>query len=275
MMRLRLAPLAPALLLAACAGATSGYRPFLELCGDPAAPPERAADVCARALATEGLDPVAESAAAINLGAALLDLGRPEAAERAYDRAVAAGARPALAHEGRAKARAALGRTAEAGEDWSRAVELAPRDPETRKGRSAFRLTTGDAAGALEDAEAGLARAPEDEGLAVNRALALSALGRTAEAERALARVLRESPDDPRLFIARASLRSETDPAAGLADLDCAVELDPAAARVWRDRGRLLDRLGRSAEADESFRRAFELGLRSAEVAERVETMSR
>lgn len=275
--RRRLAALLLPALALGCAASpgTTGYRPFLELCGDPARPPGQAAQVCARALAAGGLSPEAEAGAAVNLGAALLDLGRPARAEAAYSRALSTGARAALAHEGRAKAREALGRLDEAAADWDRAAALAPSDPVTLTGRSAFRLRRGDAAGALADAEAGLARAPASVDLRVNRALALAALGREAEAEAALSAALRDAPEDARLRATRARLRAGRDPAGAVADYDRAIAARPDWAEAWFERGRLLDRLGRRGQAEEDFRRAWELGLRDPELAERVATMSR
>ncbi|MGF1658233.1 MAG: tetratricopeptide repeat protein [Rubrimonas sp.] len=243
---------------------------FLALCGDPSAPAAQVAGACRRALEAGGLTRSQEAAAALNLGAAFLELGQPQQAEEAYDRALAVDPRAALALGGRARAREELGKAPLAAVDWNRAVDLAPRDAELRTGRGAFRLRAGNAQGALEDFDLALRASPRDRDATFNRGLALAALGRDAEAEQAFSAVLRADQGDVGAWLNRARIRASRDRAAALADFDQAVARAPEWSTPWFERGVLLEAMGRSDEAARDFRRAFELGHSSAYLTEKM-----
>ena len=262
MCRLRPLPLSLLLLLAA-APASAQDTGLLAVCSDPDATPQQAARFCNRALEAGGLSPQETARTAANLGAALLAMDRPEQAEDAYDRALAADGSLALAWAGRARAREAQDRTPQAAVDWNRAVGLTPRDPDILTGRGAFRLRAGNFAGALADFESAQRRRPNDMGVAFNRGLALAALGRDAEAERMFTTVLRNDPSDAGAWLNRARLRVSRDRAAALSDLDEAVARAEGWSTPWFERGLLLDAMGRKAAADRDFRRAWELGHRN------------
>jgi tetratricopeptide (TPR) repeat protein len=260
---IRLAPLALAAFAAvAPAPAPAQDKGALAACGDAGQTPERAARFCRRALEAGGLTDRQRALAAFNLGAALLDQGDAAGAVAAYDDAVAAAKDDAWIVAGRARAREAAGDAAGAKADWDRALSLAPQEAGLRAGRGAFRLRADDAGGALADFDAGLARKPGDAGLGYNRALALLGLGRDAEADAALTEVIRRHPKDIGAVLTRGRLRAETDPKAGLADLDAAVKMAGEWPVPVYARARTLDRLGRRAEADRDYRRAWELGMR-------------
>lgn len=264
-------PVSIALLLALSAPlACAENMNFLRVCGDPAQSAAEAANFCQRALDAGGLSAAQESAAAANLGAALLELDRPAEAVRAYDRAVEAGPATAFVHAGRARARAALDDAAAAAVDWNRAVALAPDDAETRAGRGAFRLRAGNATGALDDFETAERLGGRDPSLHFNRALALARVGREDEAEDAFSDMLRTHPSDASIWIERARLRLPQNPEAALADYDQAVAHAREWSQPWFERGMLLEQMGRADEAGRDFRRAWELGHSDPALSERI-----
>ena len=116
---------------------------------------------------------------------------------------------------------------------------------------------------------------PGDAALTFNRALALAALGRDAEAEAGFSRVIAADPQDTGAWLNRARLRAARDPLAALADYDRAVALAGGWSQPLVERGALLDSLGRTAEADADFRRAWELGHRSEALNARILAMGR
>jgi tetratricopeptide (TPR) repeat protein len=262
-----------ALIAAPAALAQSNAENLLAACGDTSLSAEGAARYCANALRAGGLTPSQAAAAGVNLGGALLELGRPAEAETAYEAALARRPDQPLALAGRARAREALGRPAEAAEDWARAVAAAPGDMAVRGSRGAFRLRSGDAEGALEDFDAGLARDPKNLDLRFNRGLALMELGRDAEAETAFSAVIAARPDDADAWLERARARLSRDKAAALADYDEAVKRAGTRPQAVFERGALLEQMGRKAEGERDLRRAFELGHPSEWLAERIRAM--
>jgi tetratricopeptide (TPR) repeat protein len=269
---MRRAILIVALCLAPLAAAAN---PMLAECGRPSAPPEIAARACRQAMESRGLTREQRYAAAVNLGAALLDLGDDRGAATAYGAALEANPQGPLALAGRAQARDRLGDAPGAAADWGAALRIAPADPALRAGRGAFRLRRGDAAGALEDFDEGLRRAPRDPLLIFNRGLALGVLGRDAEAEAAFGALIAANPNDIGALMSRARLRAVRDPAAALPDYDRAVALAGEWPQPFLERGALLDALGRRDAADEDFRRAWELGARSEALNARMLEMGR
>ncbi len=269
---------AAALVAAAClagGGALAQGAAFLSVCGRADVSANELVRTCSRAMASEDITSTQRAAAALNLGAALLELGDAEGALRAYDAALGFSPGSALGHAGRADAGAALGRVGEAAVDWNRAVDAAPSDPDMRAGRGAFRLRAGNPGGALEDFERALSRKPSDRALRYNRALALGVLGREAEAAAVIGALIRDDPGDAAARLYRARLLAERDPEAALQDIARAVALRPEWPEPELERGAILDRLGRRPEADEAYLRAWNLGHRSETLAERVLSMGR
>jgi tetratricopeptide (TPR) repeat protein len=255
-------PAALALALALSSGAAGAQENLLAACGDAREPAERAANFCRMALESRRITARQRELAGFNLGAALLELGDAAGAVAAYDAALSQGPRDPVGWAGRARAREAAGDVAGADQDWTRAQGLAPADAAMNAGRGAFLLRQGDPEGALAAFDQGLKAKPKDAGLGYNRALALLGLGRDAEADKALGAVIAAHPKDIGALMTRGRLRAEADPAKGLPDLDAAVKLAGEAPGPVYARAQLLDRLGRRAEADRDYTRAWELGLR-------------
>jgi tetratricopeptide (TPR) repeat protein len=203
----------------------------------------------------------------------MIALEAPDQAVAAYDRALQARPGWALAYAGRAGAREKLGDFPGAAVDWNLAVQAAPDDPVVLGGRGAFRLTAGNPTGALEDFDRARSRAPRDRDLTFNRALALAELGRDAEAEAAFTSVLQARPDDAGARLNRARLRAGPNPQGALDDFSAVIAAQPKWSQPLVERGALLESMGRVAEAEADYRRAWELGHRSDALTERITRM--
>lgn len=254
----------------------------IEICGDLSARATEVAHHCRRALAAGGLSDRRRFAAAINLGAALHELGRPAAALEAFsdaaDVAASIGAdagRSAIVqlHVGRAGAYEALRRRAEAEADWRAALAAAPDSFDVRLGLGAFHLRGGAHGAALEAFDAALALEPKAADALFNRGLTLIGLGRMDGAERDFTRLLTDNPNDAGALHHRARARAARDIGAALADFDAAIRLTPEWAEPWFRSALMLDRAGRVEEANFRFRRAFELGHKDPWLLERVRSL--
>lgn len=246
----------------------------LAVCGDSRETPERAARFCRDALDGR-LAPREEALAALNLGLALLQMQSPSLAIDAFDRALGADPAEARALAGRAQAREATDAVPQAAVDWNRAVSLASSDPAILSGRGAFRLRSGNAEGALADFDAARRADPRNRAHEFNRGVALAELGRDDEAERAFSAVIAADASDVGAWLNRARVRASRDREAALSDFDAAVERAGDWPLPLFERGVLLDAMGRRDAADRDFRRAWELGHRSAFLEERMAQMRR
>ena len=271
MMMLRWTPLLLLWLALADPAAGQGAS-ALSMCGNPSEPPERAERWCSQAL-NGRLTPQQTALAALNLGLARLQLGDPVRAEEAFDRALLADPAEARALGGRAQAREAQGNLPGAAVDWNAALARAPRDADLLAGRGAFRLRAGNPAGAVADFETAARQEPRETRHRFNLGLALAEVGRDAEAERAFSQVIAADPTDAGAWLNRARLRAVPDPQRALADFDRAVAVGGEWSVPWFERGVLKDAMGRKAEADADFRRAWELGHRSEFLDERIRAM--
>ncbi|MEM8751557.1 MAG: hypothetical protein AAGF90_01135 [Pseudomonadota bacterium] len=243
----------------------------LEVCGDLSAKPADVVHHCRRAL-DGGLDDRAAFAVGLNLGAALLELGRPDAALDALAAAEALGFSRVELHVFRADAFEALERRREAGEAWAKAVASAPDSLDVRLGEGAFHLRAGALDPALAAFDAALAREPDDPTGLFNRGLTLIALGKGEAAERDFTRLLSEAPNDAGAYHHRARAKAERDDAGALRDFDRAIKLAPEWSEPWYRSGLLLDRIGRTEDANLRFRRAFELGETDPWLLERIKS---
>jgi tetratricopeptide (TPR) repeat protein len=129
-----------------------------------------------------------------------------------------------------------LGRPADARSFLARAVEIAPDEPEARFWHGSALAAEGRHAEALDELERGLALAPDHERAYLahyGRAQSLAALARHAEALAAIDAALEALPEHVRLVTDTSSLHD--------------------------DRARMLDALGRGAEADAARAWAAEL----------------
>lgn len=246
---------------------------FLSVCGDRRASAAEVVRTCRLALREGSLDRAQRAGAALNLGAALMELDQPEQAIAAYGEALDAQPNGALALSGRAEARVAAGDLAGAAQDWRAAVASAPADGRILTSHGAFLLRTGDPAGALAAFEAALMRDPRARDARFNRGLALAELGRDGEAIAAFTAIILRDPEDLGAWMNRGRLRAASSPEAALTDFNRAVALAGDWSQALVERGALLDAMGRRAEADADFRRAWELGHRSEALNARIVAM--
>ncbi len=170
-----------------------------------------------------------------NLGAVLLDRGRPEPAVACFETALRLQPDYAMAWNNLGNARAARHQWPEAEAAYARAIALKP-----------------------------------DFALAhFNLANACIGRHKTAEAEAALRAALRHRPEYPAALSNLAQLLLRTDRAAEAAGLlEQALRLQPRNAAILNNLGRVLMQLGRKAEAEERFGAALRLepGLAEAHI---------
>lgn len=228
---------------------------------------------CRRALRSGGLSDAQAFGANVNLGAALSALGQPGLALEAYDAAAALAPDRIEPLIGRADALEDLGRPTEAAGAWFAAVKLAPDSLDARLGKGAFHLRAGAAAAALKEFDIAVRLADDDADALFNRGLANLALSRTAEAERDFSDVLSQYPTDAGAFFQRARARTGRDDAGALSDYARAADLAPEWSDPWYLAGRILDAQGRADEANQRFRRAFELGHKDPWLLQRITSL--
>jgi tetratricopeptide (TPR) repeat protein len=257
--------LAAALALPAPAGAKDA-----ETCADPDARPAEAAQACQRLLDGGTLDTRAEARVWFNLGSALLALGSTTQAVRAFDDAALRDPRLIAIYPSRAWALEKLGRIEDALADYHRALAMRPGDAVSLIGRGNLYLRNGAPDRAWKDFDAVVRRDPKDVDALFNRGLAASALGRVRDAVRDFTQVLAQRPDDLAALLERARARLASEPGPAMADATLAIGRAPEWAEAHVLRGQALDALGRKAEADRDFQRAFDLGFRAQWLTERV-----
>ena len=114
---------------------------------------------------------------------------------------------------------------------------------------------------------------PEAFDALFNRGLANFAMGRMAAADQDFSAVLREYPADAGAYYHRARARSAQNPAAAVADYDQASMHAPEWADPWFESGKALERLGRVDEANQRYRRAFELGHKDPWLLQRITSL--
>ncbi|MEX2520865.1 MAG: hypothetical protein WD969_16220, partial [Paracoccaceae bacterium] len=107
----------------------------LARCGALSAPAAEVVLHCRRALSQGGLREQQKFAAGLNLGDALLGLGRSSEALEAFNAAAALGLERVELYIGRANAREALGQRLEAARDLDKALALAPSSADVRMAR--------------------------------------------------------------------------------------------------------------------------------------------
>lgn len=258
---------AAAAAIAVCAAGAAAAQPagvdaFLENCASRELSPSEAARFCTLAIASGELDPPTRARALLNRGAAMADQGGFERALGDYGGAarIAPDLFEVWPNKGWALIR--LGRPGEAVESFSRALALRPDDVNAKIGRGAAHLRAGAAEIALLDLEDALARAPDSTHALYERGLALKALGLSGEAEASFTALLRRAPRDVPALLERAALRETMFPEGAIADYETSIGLSPENKTAHYRLGRLLDRLGRRAEADALLRRAWQLGWR-------------
>lgn len=245
----------------------------LEQCGSLSAPVRDVIHHCRRALSRGGLTKKQEFVANLNLGDALLSTGTPGAARDAFAAAAATGLERVELYVGRARAEEALGDRMAAARQLDRALELAPQSLDVRLARGAFYLRISQPEAALEEFNAAVRIDGDDADARFNRGLTLIALNRGGEAASDFSAVISSYPNDAGAYFQRGRAREGRDDSGALQDFDQATELSPEWALPYFVSGQLLDRLGREAEANRRFRRAFELGHKDPWLLNRIRSL--
>ena len=145
------------------------------------------------------------------LGEAEMAGGRLEDAATAFRQAVALNPRDAKAHARLGMLAQQAGDDASAEAAYLTALRDDPGNPEVLNNLGAVYLGRREWARALEPLTAAVRRDPEYVEAAYNRALALDALGRTAEARTALLAVLERLPPEPRFEARRRAVQAMLD----------------------------------------------------------------
>ena len=255
------------------AGPAAAQDGSLAVCADLKAKAGDVAHHCRRALRQGGLSEAQSFGAQVNLGEALISLGQPSQAVDAFNEANAL--RPDRVEPliGRASALEDLGRMGEAARDWLAALRLAPNSVDARIGKGAFHLRTNAAAAALKEFDAAVRLDPEAADARFNRGLAYLALGQAAPAEADFSAVLADHPSDAAAYFNRGRARAEAGDGRAIADYDQAINLAPEWPEPWYLSGLFLDGQGRRDEANQRFRRAFELGSKAPWLLERITSL--
>ncbi|MDH3254924.1 MAG: tetratricopeptide repeat protein, partial [Acidobacteriota bacterium] len=131
------------------------------------------------------------------------------------------------------------------------ALELAPENARLHLQRAAFGQEEGDAESALRHLDMALGLAPDLLEARIEKASYLSRLGRMDEAEALLTETLRRHTDDAEVNVLYAQLveMRRADVGAAESRLRRAAARDPYLASAWRALASLLDRQGKTAEA--------------------------
>ncbi len=245
----------------------------ISVCADSGASAGEVAYHCKLTLKSGGLSDEQTVAIYINLGYAELALGQLGQAVESFTEAARLDPGRVESYIGRAKAYEDRRAYDLAEKDWSRALGLASRSVDVRLGRGAYFLRQGKAAQALEEFTAALTIDPDEADARYNRGLTWLTLSRPVEAEADFTRLLRDYPNDAGAYFNRARARNGQNDLAALADFTKASELSPEWASPWFFSGKLLDRLGREAEANRQFRRAFELGYQDPWLLQRIQKL--
>jgi tetratricopeptide (TPR) repeat protein len=145
-----------------------------------------------RAVLAEDPDDAGAHAA---LGLCLVELDRPSDAQAEADRALGIDPELDLAHHVRGRALRDRNRFAEAERAAREAIRIDPDDADHRALTASIRCAQNDWTGTLSEAEAGLALDPANESCVNLRALALTQLGRRAEAASAISGALQRAPE--------------------------------------------------------------------------------
>jgi len=196
-----------------------------------------------------------------DLGVALDRAGRGLEAEQAYR--AAAGEKGALGYEAaaRAAALAAARGDANAARDALGLARTAIGEmPAARVLQARIELALGNPAAALAAVKTVLAQAPGDSGALCAMARAQLAMGQAGVARIFAARAAQADPFDPEPLLVKAEIaRASSEPAAELAALQAAADIDAESSRAQAALGRALHERGRSAAALNALEDAADL----------------
>jgi len=180
----------------------------------------------------------------------LSDLGHPEEALAACDRAIKLDPSSAIAFHNRGWALEYLGRREESLVAYDRAIALAPDDFQAWYGRSWALFNLSCFTEALSSCERAIEIEPDSVEGDLLKASALQGLGRHEEALNAWQRVIERDPEISVIWVIYARMLSKTGKhGEALAAYNRAIELDPDCGTAWGEKGNELRLLGRNAEA--------------------------
>lgn len=156
-----------------------------------------------------------------------ISLGRLDAAQADFDRAIMLHDRPYLRYS-RGRVLCEIGALSPALADFDQAIAAQPLNTQFYGGRAIARLRAGRAAEALEDAARMIEQAPQDADGYYTRGVVLAALGRTQQAVEDLTRVVRERPELRHALVERARVYDQIgDPSRAEADRAEAAKRQP------------------------------------------------
>ncbi len=244
-------------------------------CADPKISAERAEKACSVALDTQNPSRDAAARLLVNRGGARLDLGRDLAALSDFDAALSIDPAMFEAMTGRARALNGLGRWAEGIAQFDAAIARRPRDVNALMGRGAAHLSLGDWAAALADFDRSVQLSPRDLDARYNRGVAKLGIGDKNGAATDFSTVIQGDPNDAGAHLMRGRARVGVRDPLALTDFSRAIALSPEWGQAWFERGRQLDRMGRTEDANVDFRRAFELGYQDRWLQERILSIGR
>lgn len=204
-----------------------------------------------------------DAALLVNRGGALLGMGRHDEALAAFARAAAVDPDYGGAHLNLGMLRMAMDpqdHAVAAEADFRRALACDPDLHGAWTNIFVLRSIAGDHEGAREAAEQALIIAPQILDHHQNFAQSLLALGQRADARQILEKLLQVNPDflPAELSLARIAVDDER-PAAAIAHLHRATELQPRDPDVWANLAALLHLQGRIEQADAALDRALSL----------------
>ena len=243
--------------------------------GEAAQPPELLAQLAALGYVggaapartpTPGADPkdkIGEFRLANDLmreGLARLGAGDPGRSAAAFTRLLGRGVDSAELRLYLGRALLDLRRFGEAAEHFLEAASRLPTHPGVWLGLAEARAQQGDAEAALAALRAGQRALPREAALRREEARLLRALGRPAEARRALERWIEALPADAFAHAALGELlRDHGELDAAIGHLRRSTELAPGEAGYWNALGMILGGAGSLAEAEAAFREARRL----------------
>lgn len=229
---------------------------------------------CTLAIKSGRLSPRGEAQAYVNRAWAFAERDQDSLAVRDASFAIQAAPDLMEAWLNRGNALTRLGRYGEAASDLQRAASLAPQnDPEPLIALGAALVLAGDGAGAAQalDRAAGIAPNRQDPRIFFNRGRAFVLQGRPQEAIRDFDAAVALNSGDAQAYAFRGDARLLMgDRQGAYADYGQATQVDPGYADAYLRRGKIAWEAGQQAQAAPDLRRAYDMGIQDAWLAERI-----
>jgi tetratricopeptide (TPR) repeat protein len=203
----------------------------------------------------------------LNMGTALITLGRPADALPWLERAIAAAPDYAAPHFNLGVASARTGDRQKSLEEFATAVRLSPADFEARSSLALALQESGDQAGAVAAFREAVRLQPENPRAEFNLANALHAAGQAEEAIAHYEVAMRLKPDYAEAHSNMALAMQASGNLAGAIDhMQAAARPQPASAAIEFNLAELLNEAGRGAEALQCYEQAARLAPDSLDV---------